>query len=209
MKVLETERLILRWLTADDAPFILELLNDPAWLRFIGDRGVRTINGARTYILNGPVSMYTKLGFGLYVTERKADGVPMGMCGLIKRDGLDDVDIGFAFLPEFYGQGYAEEAATAVMEYGKSTFGLKRIVGITIRDNASSIKLLEKIGLEFERVMQMPGDDEEIMLFAWNAPAIALFYLEPASARIFRHFRPERRASAGVSSIRKKAQPHD
>ena len=169
MNVLETDRLILRWLTAEDAPFIAELLNDPAWLRFIGDRHVRSIDDARAYILNGPVAMYAKLGFGLYVTERKTDGVSMGMCGLIKRDGLDDVDIGFAFLPEFYGQGYAEEATTAVMAYGKSTFGLKRIVGITIRDNASSIKLLEKVGLKFERVMRLPNDDEEIMLFAWTA----------------------------------------
>ena len=173
MKVLETKRLTLRWLTVEDAPFIVELLNDPAWLRFIGDRHVRSIDDARAYILKGPMAMYARLGFGLYVTERKTDGVSIGMCGLIKRDGLDDVDIGFAFLPEFYGQGYAVEAATAVMAYGKNTFGLKRIVGITIRDNASSIKLLEKVGLKFERMMQMYGDDEEIMLFAWNAPAIA------------------------------------
>ena len=172
MKVLETERLTLRWLAADDAPFIVELLNDPAWLRFIGDRHVRSIDDALAYMLKGPMAMYARFGFGLYVTERKSDGVSMGMCGLIKRDGLDDVDIGFAFLPEFYGQGYAEEAAAAVMAYGKTTFGLRRIVGITIRDNASSIKLLEKVGLKFERVMQMSGDDEEIMLFAWNTPAI-------------------------------------
>ena len=169
MKVLETERLTLRWLTAEDAPFILKLLNDPAWLRFIGDRGVRDVEQARTYLLNGPVAMVERFGFGLYLTERKSDGVAMGLCGLIKREGLDDVDIGFGFLPQFCGCGYAFEAAIAVMAYGKSAFGLKRIVGITSQDNVSSIKLLEKIGLKYARLIQLPKDDEEVMLFAWDA----------------------------------------
>ncbi len=169
MKVLETERLKLRWLTAEDAPFILQLLNDPGWLRFIGDRGVRDVEQARTYLLNGPVAMVERFGFGLYLTARKSDGEPMGMCGLIKRDGLDDVDIGFAFLPQFCGCGYAFEAATAVMAHGKSTFGLKRIVGITSQDNIGSIKLLEKIGLKYTRLIRLPKDDEEVMLFAWEA----------------------------------------
>ena len=169
MKVLETDRLILRWISADDAPFILELLNDPGWLRFIGDRGVRTTDAAREYILKGPVAMVERLGFGLYLTERKSDGVPLGICGLIKRDGLDDVDIGFAFLPQFTGMGYATEAAIATMAYGKNTFGLKRIVGITSHDNVTSIKLLEKIGLKFEAMVKMPKDDDEVMLFAWDA----------------------------------------
>ena len=172
MKVLETERLVLRWLTPADAPFILELLNDPGWLRFIGDRGVRTVEDARSYLLEGTIAMVERLGFGLYLTERKADNMPMGICGLIKRDGLDDVDIGFAFLPAFTCKGYAVEAAIATMAFGKSTFGLKRIVGIASRDNVSSNKLLEKIGLKFERMVRMPRDDEEVMLFAWNAPAI-------------------------------------
>lgn len=169
MKVLETERLALRWLTADDAPFILELLNDPAWLRFIGDRGVRTAEQARKYLLNGPIAMVERLGFGLYLTERKSDGVPMGICGLIKRDGLDDIDIGFAFLPQYCGNGYAFEAASAVMVYGKTTFALRRIVGITSSDNAGSIRLLEKLSLKYERMVQLPKDDNETMLFAWDA----------------------------------------
>ncbi len=169
MKVLETERLALRWLTADDAPFILELLNDPAWLRFIGDRGVRTAEEARKYLLNGPIAMVERLGFGLYLTQRKLDGVPMGICGLIKRDGLDDIDIGFAFLPQFCGNGYAFEAASAVMVYGKTTFALRRIVGITSSDNAGSIRLLEKLSLKYERMVQLPKDDNETMLFAWDA----------------------------------------
>ena len=106
MNVIETERLTLRQLTSDDAPFILQLLNDPAWLRFIGDRGVRTVEDAKRYILTGPVVMYERLGFGLYMTERKSDRVPMGICGLIKRDDLADIDIGFVFLPQFRGCGY-------------------------------------------------------------------------------------------------------
>ena len=110
-QVLETDRLILRQLSIEDDAFILELVNDPLWLRFIGDRGVRTLDEARNYILKGPVAMYERAGFGLYLVERKIDGVPMGICGLIKRDVLDDVDLGFAFLPEYRGQGYATESA--------------------------------------------------------------------------------------------------
>ena len=169
MKVLETERLVLRWLTAEDAPFILELLNDPAWLRFIGDRGVKTVGQARKYIMNGPAAMVERLGFGLHLTQRKSDGAPMGICGLIKRDSLDDIDIGFAFLPQFRGNGYAFEAAAAIMVHGKCTFGLRRIVGITSSDNADSIKLLEKLNLKYERMVRLPKDDDETMLFAWDA----------------------------------------
>jgi RimJ/RimL family protein N-acetyltransferase len=169
MKILETDRLILRGISEDDAPFILELLNDPAWIRFIGDRGVRTTEAAREYILNGPVAMVKKMGFGLYLTERKADGVPVGICGLIKRDSLEDVDIGFAFLPQFCGVGYAAEAAIATMQHGKKNFGLKRIVGITSPDNMSSIKLLEKIGMKFEAMVKMPKETHEVMLFGWDA----------------------------------------
>lgn len=168
MNVIETENLNLRRLAANDAPFILALLNDSAWLRYIGDRGVHSIPEAEKYISNGPVSMYERLGFGLYLTERKSDGVPMGICGLIKRDSLADIDIGFAFLPQFRGCGYGYEAALATMAYGKSTLRLKRIVGITSPDNLSSIKLLEKIGLKYEREARLPKADEDTMLFAWD-----------------------------------------
>ena len=169
MKVLETERLTLRWLTAEDAPFILTLLNDPGWLRFIGDRGVRNVEDAREYILNGPAAMTKRLGFGLYLTARKTDDELLGICGLIKREGLDDVDIGFAFLPQFCGVGYAVEAAIAVLGLGKSKFGLNRIVGITAADNVTSIKLLEKIGMKYERTLALPKIEGESMLFAWDA----------------------------------------
>jgi RimJ/RimL family protein N-acetyltransferase len=169
MKVLETERLILRRLSIEDAEFMLGLLNEPSWLRFIGDRGVRTVEDARSYILKGPVDMYDRLGFGLYLTQLK-EGAPIGICGLVKRDFLEDVDIGFALLPAFWSQGYAYEAAAAVMEYGKSVLGLKRIVAITARDNHSSIKLLEKLGLKFEKMIRSTADGPEIRLFAWDAP---------------------------------------
>jgi RimJ/RimL family protein N-acetyltransferase len=166
MNVVETARLRLRWLREDDAPFFLTLLNDPGWIEFIGDRGVRTVEAAREYMLNGPIAMYAREGFGLYLTERKEDGAPLGICGLIKRAGLDDVDIGFAFLPQFGGQGYAHEAAAAALDYGLRTLGLKRVVAITMPANKRSIRLLEKIGLKFERMIRMPNDSEELMLMA-------------------------------------------
>jgi RimJ/RimL family protein N-acetyltransferase len=166
MKVLETERLILRRMTVEDSEFILELLNDPSWLRFIGDKGVRTLEDARGYILKSLVAMYERLGFGLYLTELKDGGVPAGICGLIKRDSLEDVDIGFAFLPEFCGKGYAYESASAVMAYGKRTFGLNRLVAITTPDNYPSAKLLEKLGFNFEGMVKLSDDSEEVSLFA-------------------------------------------
>jgi RimJ/RimL family protein N-acetyltransferase len=169
MKVLETERLVLRRMSTEDAEFMLGLLNEPSWLRFIGDRGVRTLEDARAYILKGPVDMYGRLGFGLYVTELKGEGVPIGICGLVKRDFLADVDIGFALLPGFWGQGYAYEAASAVMEYGKEALGLKRIVAITNPENHSSIRLLEKLGLKFDRMIRATADGPEIRLFVWDA----------------------------------------
>ena len=164
--VLETDRLRLRRLSAEDAAFILELLNDPAWLQFIGDRGVRTLDDARDYIRKGPLEMYARLGFGLYLTELKEGSVPIGICGLIKRDSLQDVDIGFALLPQFRARGYASEAAAATMEYGKSVLGLKRIVAITSPSNLDSAKVLEKLGLRFERLVRLSDDSEEVRLFA-------------------------------------------
>lgn len=165
MKILETDRLIVRWLTTGDAEFILQLLNEPSWLRFIGDKGIRTIEGARDYILRGPVEMYSRVGFGLYLVESKDEGVSMGICGLIKRDSLKDVDIGFAFLPKYWGRGYAFEAAAAVMEYGGKVHGLKRIVAITSVDNDSSVKLLEKLGFRFEALIKLGDDSEDVKLF--------------------------------------------
>jgi RimJ/RimL family protein N-acetyltransferase len=166
LKVLETERLVLRRLTPDDGRFILELLNDPAWLRFIGDKGVKTLDDARNYIVNGPMDMYARLGFGLYGVERKPNPAPIGICGLIKRDGLEDVDIGFAFLSGFRAKGYALEAAAAVMEHARNAFGLRRLVAITSPENEASIRLLGKLGLRFERRMRLAADSPEVSLFA-------------------------------------------
>lgn len=168
MKVLETERLILRWLSTEDAEFVLRLVNEPSWLRFIGDRGIRTIEDARAYILKGPVEMYRRLGFGLYLVELKEESVSIGICGLIKRDSLEDVDIGFAFLPEYWGRGYAYEAASAVITYGADAFELKRIVAITSADNESSAKLLNKLGFRFEGMIRLSDDPAEVRLFGTN-----------------------------------------
>jgi len=166
LKVLETIRLILRRLSIEDADFILELVNEPSWLRFIGDKGVRSIADARDYILKGPVESYERFGFGLYLVELKENGTPIGICGLIKRASLKDVDLGFAFLPKFWGNGYAYESASAVMAYGKSAFGLNRIVAVTTPDNHSSIKVLEKLGFKFEQMVRLSVDAPEIKLFA-------------------------------------------
>jgi RimJ/RimL family protein N-acetyltransferase len=168
LKILETERLVLRWLSTDDAEFILELLNDPAWLRFIGDKGIRTIEAARSYISNVLVEMYDRLGFGLYLTELKQGGVPIGICGLIKRDSLEDVDVGFAFLPDFRRQGYAREATAAVLEHGRRVLGFNRIVAITSPDNHASASLLEKLGFEFEKTVRLSDDGQPVRLFASN-----------------------------------------
>jgi RimJ/RimL family protein N-acetyltransferase len=166
LRVLETARLVLRQLSVDDAAFILELLNDPSWLRFIGDKGVRTLAQARDYIARGPVAMYERLGFGLCLTERRTDGIPIGLCGLVKRDSLDDVDIGFAFLPTYRAQGYATEAASAVLPYGRDILGLKRIVAIASPDNDASARLLAKLGFKFQRMQKLRGDDDEVTLHA-------------------------------------------
>ena len=170
MEVLRTDRLVLRWLSVDDAAFIHELVNDPDWLRYIGDRGVRTLDDARNYLLAGPIAMYARLGFGLYRVELRESGAPIGICGLIKRDSLDDVDVGFAFLPRFRSLGYAYEAAAATLEYGRRTFGLARIVAIVSPDNRPSIRLLEKLGLALERSIQLAPEAEEVYLFGPASP---------------------------------------
>ncbi|MGZ7151519.1 GNAT family N-acetyltransferase [Bacillus sp. BC08] len=166
MIVLETERLVLRWFDIKDAPFILELVNDPAWIQFIGDKRIKNLDDAKKYILNGPVDMYNKMGFGLYLVERKEDLTPLGMCGLIKRDSLEDVDIGFAFLEKFRSKGYGFESASAVIDYGVQNLGMKRIVAITTLDNINSGKLLEKVGLQFEKIISDSG--ENLKLFGYN-----------------------------------------
>ena len=171
MNVLETERLVLRHLDAGDAAFIFELVNDPDWLRYIGDKGVRNLDDARAYIANGPVAMYGRVGFGLYCVELKGGATPIGLCGLIKRDSFEDVDIGFAFLPAFRASGYAAEAAQATLAHGFATIGLRRIIAITSSDNTASGRLLEKVGLHFERMLAIPGENRHVRQYACAAPA--------------------------------------
>jgi len=163
--ILETERLFLRQLTTDDAGFILELLNDPAFIQNIGDRNVRTIEDACSYILNGPMKSYDKNGFGLYLVVLKETNESIGMCGLIRRDTLEDVDIGYALLPDYWHKGYAVEAARATKTYAKEVIGLKRIVAIVDPANAGSIRVLEKLGLQFEKMVRLSLDDIELKLF--------------------------------------------
>jgi RimJ/RimL family protein N-acetyltransferase len=161
MKIIETDRLILRWAEEKDASFIFTLLNEPGWLNYIGDKGIRTLEDAGNYIQNGPRAMYEREGFGLFVTELKESHTPIGLCGLIKREGLEDVDIGFAFLSGYQSQGYAYEAASCTVEFAKN-LGLKRIIAITTKDNHSSSRLLEKLGMELDGFVTLPNDTEEL-----------------------------------------------
>jgi RimJ/RimL family protein N-acetyltransferase len=149
MLVLETERLVLRPFTTDHAPFILTLLNEPSFLRYIGDKKVRTLEDARQYLLNGPIASYERNGFGLCLVELKDSQTAIGMCGLLKREELPDPDIGFAFLPDFWNKGFAFEAAAAVMNDARARLKLNRILAIVNPDNYASIKLLERLGLKF------------------------------------------------------------
>jgi RimJ/RimL family protein N-acetyltransferase len=162
---LTTLRLTLRRFTEDDAPFILELLNDPDWLRFIGDKSVQTLDDARRYLRDGPMTMYARFGLGLLCVELNS-GVPVGMCGLIRREGVADVDLGFAFLPAFRSQGLAREAASATLAHGHESLGLQRIVAFTAADNAPCAHLLRKIGMRLERTTTLPDSAEELLLFA-------------------------------------------
>jgi len=163
--VAETERLSIRRLTAEDAEFILDLLNQPSFLRYIGDKGVRTLDDAVSYLRTGPMLSYERFGFGLYRVSLKNGDEPIGICGLVKRDALDDVDVGFALLPAFWSQGYGFEAATAVIAHARR-LGVGRLVAIVSPDNVPSIALLERLGMRFERMVRLTAEAAEIMLFA-------------------------------------------
>lgn len=167
--VLQTERLTLRHLSLDDAEFIIGLLNQPSFLQYIGDRGVRTTDDARAYIENGPLASYAALGFGLWLTALKNTNEPIGICGLLKRETLAHVDVGFALLPAFWRQGYAVEAASATLAYGRTKLGLGRIVAITSPDNEGSRRVLERIGMKFERMIRLGSEDREARLFGSDA----------------------------------------
>jgi RimJ/RimL family protein N-acetyltransferase len=163
--VLETERLTLRRMTPNDAPFMLATLNEPSFVQNVADRGVRTLEGAVDYIRTKIMPSYEQFGFGFYVVELKETGTPIGVCGIVKRETMDDVDIGYSLLDQYAGHGYAFEAASAVMEYGRRVHGLERIVGMTSPTNHRSIRLLEKLGLRYEKMVQLPNFDGESKLF--------------------------------------------
>ena len=164
--ILETERLRLREFTTDDTQFIVELVNSPGWLEFIGDRNIKSEEQAKIYLENGPVRSYRENGFGLSMVETKDKSIKIGMCGIIKRDNLDHPDIGFAFLPQFTGKGYAFEIARATLTFALNTLKLPVINAITLANNGRSIRLLEKIDLKFIKPFHFPNDEEELMLFS-------------------------------------------
>ena len=166
MTVLETERLSLRELTVDDAEFIMTLLNEPSFLRYIGDKKVRNLDDARQYILNGPVASYERHAFGLNCVELRESHTPIGMCGLLKRDELPDPDIGFALLPDFWNKGFAFEAADAVLKDARERLQIERILAITSLDNEASINLLQRLGFRFEEVVQLSPNGEQLRLFS-------------------------------------------
>lgn len=166
MHVLDTPRLALRWLEPADAGFLFELMNDPDWLCYIGDRGIRTPGDARRYIVERLRAQCETLGFGLYRVALRAGDSPVGLCGFVKRDWLDDVDIGFAFLPAFRGQGYAREAAAATLDFGRTRLGFSRIAAIVAPGNGASVRLLERLDLRFERMVTPPGEATAVCLYA-------------------------------------------
>lgn len=163
---LETERLVLRRIAPGDAPFLLELLNEPAFLRQIGDKGVRDETDARRYVLEGPVASYERFGFGLYLVALKASAEPIGICGLLKRESLGDADVGFAFLQRFWSHGYASEAAAAVLAEARRAFGLARIVAIVAPGNAASVRVLEKLGFRHEGRRRLSEQAPWVELYA-------------------------------------------
>jgi [ribosomal protein S5]-alanine N-acetyltransferase len=168
--VLATERLTIRLIDEADAPFILELLNDPSFIRNIGDRNVRTLDDAREYIQKGPLASYERHGFGLWLVELKGEGTPIGICGLLKRDVLDAPDVGFAYLPAFQRRGYGFEAARAVLDHARDTLRLPRVLAIVNADNEASARLLEKLGMRFEGMVQVSDGEPSLRLFALSRP---------------------------------------
>ncbi len=168
---LETERLCMRRLTLDDADLMLAIWNDPTFVHYVGDRGVRTIAEARDNMSEGAFKLYEKYGYGPYRVALKSDDTAVGTCGLFRREGLEDTDIGYGFLPEFCRRGYAYESARAVLEHARADIGLARIIAIVSPDNAASIGLTEKLGLQFEKTARLPGEDKDISLYSMSLQA--------------------------------------
>jgi RimJ/RimL family protein N-acetyltransferase len=161
----ETERLKLRELTLDDTSFITELVNSPGWLKYIGERNVKTLAQAKAYLENGPIKSYRENGFGLWLVEKKENKISIGLCGILRRDQLELPDIGFAFLPAFTGMGFASEAAEATMVFARERLLLQKICAIVMPENNSSIRLLEKVGMKFSKPFRFPDGKEELALY--------------------------------------------
>jgi len=165
----ETDRVIIRPTQLDDASFLLELMNTPKWIRFIGDRKVHSEEDAKKYMEERMFPQLERLGYSNNTVIRKSDHVKIGTCGLYDREGLDGVDIGFAFLPQYEGQGYAFESSNKLMELAQNIWNLRRIGAITLEDNKSSQRLLERLGLRFQKVMKLEEDAEELMYYLWES----------------------------------------
>lgn len=166
MTLIEARRTILRDMTADDAPFILDLLNQPSFLRYIGDRQVRTVDDATQIIETRYRQSYREHGYGLYVVELRAASRPIGMCGFVRRAGLPCADMGFAFLPAFEGHGYACESALAALQFGRDTLGLRELLAIAQPDNLRSHRLLERLGFASPGALTLPGETAPVMVFS-------------------------------------------
>ncbi|MET1254467.1 GNAT family N-acetyltransferase [Aliikangiella maris] len=165
MALFKTARLIVREFNLEDAPFVFKLVNEPSWIENIGDKNIHNIDDAKNYLLNGPMKSYRENGFGLYLIELKTTGMPIGMCGLVKREGLDCPDVGYALMPEFWGLGLASEAAKATLDFAKEALSIERVLGVTSVENVGSIRVLEKIGLRFDQIIQLPGSEQLSRLF--------------------------------------------
>lgn len=164
--IAETERLLLREINVGDAEFILRLVNEPSFVSNIGDNGLKNLNDARQFIMEGYWTSQEHPGYGMFLVELKTQRIPIGGCGVLYRSALDVTDIGFTFLPEYWGRGFAYEAAEAIMKYGHSTLGIKKIVGLTSEDNLGSINLLKKLGMDFKKTVKMSDDDPGTNLYS-------------------------------------------
>ena len=166
MIIAETERLIISKFSLEDAPFLLKLINTPKYLKYIGDKNLKTVEDAENYLTNGALKSYKEHGFGFYKLQEKLSNTTIGTCGLVKRDELEDIDMGFAFLPEFEGQGFGFESSMAIIKLAKEKFHLKQLLAITLPINKNSIKLLEKLGFKYQKTVIPFDDNEELLLFA-------------------------------------------
>jgi len=166
-KSFETERLIIKPTSIEDAEFILGLMNTPSWIKFIRNRGINTVSESKVYIKNNMLPQFKKLGFGNYTVVRKSDNAKIGSCGLYDREGIEGFDIGFAFLPQYEGMGYAFESSNKLKELAITIFGIYKISAITTKGNTNSQKLLGKLGLHYIKVIRIPNDDEELLLYEY------------------------------------------